>query len=156
VALEEAPLERYREVLDVNTLSQIHMAKVLIAHAIRLEQHINLLFLTSIVGPRGFSDLSTYACSKSALEGFVRSTAVEFARKKVQINCLAPGFVKSSYHSDFVRRQPELHRWTLERTPMGRWGTCHEVARVIAFLTSRSNSYMTGTVIYCDGGWVSA
>ena len=156
ISINAASTERYRQVLDLNTLSQIQMAKFLIDHSLEHALPLNLLFLTSIVGPRGFSDLSTYACSKSALEGFVRSAAVEYARRKIVINCLAPGFVKSSYHKEFTKSQPELHRWTLERTPMGRWGTCHEIAHLIAFLVSKQNSYMTGTTVYCDGGWTSA
>jgi NAD(P)-dependent dehydrogenase (short-subunit alcohol dehydrogenase family) len=156
VSMSEASMDRFSQVLNVNTLPQIQMAKFLIDNAIERSRPLNLLFLTSIVGPRGFSGLSTYACSKSALEGFVRSAAVEYARRKILINCLAPGFVKSSYHRDFTKSQPELHEWTLSRTPLGRWGTCHEVAHLIAFLVSKQNSYMTGTTVYCDGGWTSA
>lgn len=156
ISMNEASIERYRQVLDVNTISQIQLAQVLINHSLEQSLPLNLLFLTSIVGPRGFSDLSTYACSKSALEGFVRSAAVEYARRKILINCLAPGYVKSSYHKDFTKSQPELHQWTLGRTPMGRWGTCHEIAHLIAFLVSKLNSYMTGATVYCDGGWTSA
>jgi len=156
ISISAATMDRYRQVLDMNTLSQTQMAKFLIDHSLERSLPLNLLFITSIVGPRGFSDLSTYACSKSALEGFVRSAAVEYARRKIIINCLAPGFVKSSYHKEFTKSQPELHQWTLERTPMGRWGTCHKVANLIAFLVSKQNSYMTGTTVYCDGGWTSA
>jgi 2-deoxy-D-gluconate 3-dehydrogenase len=156
MSIENASIDLYREVLEVNTISQIKMAHVLIKLAIERQDPLNLLFLTSIVGPRGFSDLSTYACSKSGLEGFVRSAAVEYAKHQIQINCLAPGFIKSSYHKNFVTNQSALHQWTLERTPMGRWGTCSEVAHLIAFLISRRNSYMTGNTIYCDGGWTSA
>ena len=156
ISMNTASIERYRQVLDINTLSQIQMAKFLIGHSLERSLPLNLLFLTSVVGPRGFSDLSTYACSKSALEGFVRSAAVEYARRKIVINCLAPGFVKSSYHKEFTKSQPELHQWTLGRTPMGRWGTCHEIAHLIAFLVSKQNSYMTGSTVYCDGGWTSA
>lgn len=156
IPINAASIDRYREVIDVNTLPQIQMAKVLIDHSLEQGHPLKLLFLTSIVGPRGFSDLSTYACSKSALEGFTRSAAVEYARSNIQINCIAPGFIKSSYHKEFARSQPELHKWTLERTPMRRWGTCHEIAHLIAFLVSKHNSYMTGATVYCDGGWTSA
>lgn len=156
ISINDASIERYQHVLDLNTLAQIQMAKLLIEHSLEHSLPLHLLFLTSIVGPRGFSNLSTYACSKSALEGFVRSAAVEYAQKKILINCLAPGFVKSSYHKDFIKSQPQLHEWTLARTPMGRWGTCQEIAHLAAFLISRQNSYMTGTTVYCDGGWTSA
>jgi NAD(P)-dependent dehydrogenase (short-subunit alcohol dehydrogenase family) len=156
VSVKDAEIQRYRDVIEINTVSQVLMAKVMIEAAIQRSHHLNLLYVTSIVGPRGFEDLTTYACSKSALEGFVRSAAVEHAKQGIRINCIAPGFVRSSYHQDFARKRKDLHQWTLERTPMGRWGTCHEIAHLACFLVSKANSYMTGTTVYCDGGWSAA
>ena len=101
------------------------------------------------------TELSTSAVSKSALEGFVKSAAVELAKENVQINCLSPGFVDSSYSSDFKLNKKELYKWTLEQTPMGRWGSCEEIAKFISFLISKENSYMTGSILYCDGGWTA-
>jgi len=147
--------EIFMEVLDVNCLSVIQWAKQLIKRADRLAHPLNILVVTSIVGPRGFADLSPYATSKGALEGFVRSLAVEYAQKNVQINAIAPGFVASSYATAFKVNKPELYEWTLRQTPMGRWGSCEEVAKVSSFLLSPDNTYMTGAVIPCDGGWMS-
>ena len=155
-SVEESSLELYSKVFGVNTLAQIHLSKLLIENSLALDAPLKLLYLTSIVGPRGFTDLSTYACSKSALEGFVRSLAVEYARSKILVNCVAPGFVKSSYYKSFKDNNPQLHAWTLERTPIGRWGSCHEIAKLISFLISDENSYMTGATIFCDGGWSAA
>jgi NAD(P)-dependent dehydrogenase (short-subunit alcohol dehydrogenase family) len=59
--------------------------------------------ITSIVGPRGFSELSNYATSKGALEAFSKSVAIEYAKKNVRINCVAPGFIKTSYFEKFPR-----------------------------------------------------
>jgi NAD(P)-dependent dehydrogenase (short-subunit alcohol dehydrogenase family) len=154
--LDQASIEDYLEIYKVNTLSQIDIGKQLIESACSRRARLNLLFLTSIVGPSGFSDLSVYASSKSALEGFVRSIAVEYARRGIIANCLAPGFVRSSYFNDFKRRRSELYDWTLSRTPMGRWGSCHEIASIIQFLVSEKNTYMTGSVVFSDGGWSSS
>ena len=147
--------EIFMDVLNVNCLSVIQWTKNLIKRADRLAHSLNILVVTSIVGPRGFADLSPYATSKGALEGFVRSLAVEYAQKGLQINAIAPGFVSSSYADSFKRNRPELYEWTLRQTPMGRWGSCEEVAKVSSFLLSPDNTYMTGSVIPCDGGWMS-
>ena len=147
--------EIFLEVLNVNCLSVIEWTKHLISRADRLAHDLNILVVTSIVGPRGFADLSPYATSKGALEGFVRSIAVEYAQKGVQINAVAPGFVASSYAESFRSNRPELYEWTLRQTPMGRWGSCEEVAKLSSFLIGPDNTYMTGSVIPCDGGWMS-
>ena len=155
VVLEDAEMSLFSDVLSVNFLSQVKWAKACIGRAVRLDHRLSILAVSSIVGSRGFSGLTTYAASKSALEGFVRSAAVEFATKNVQINAIAPGFVESSYASDFRLNRPELYRWTLDQTPMRRWGRCSEVAELASFLVSPANSYMTGSVIPCDGGWTA-
>ena len=151
----ESELDLYKSILEVNTIANINIAKLLIQNNIEKKKKLNLLFISSIVGSRGFNELTTYAVSKSALEGFMKSAAIEYAKKNIQINCVAPGFVESSYASNFKHSKPELYEWTIEQTPMGRWGTCDEIADVAIFAVSKINSYMTGTVIYCDGGWTA-
>ena len=154
-SIELSSLEVYRNIFEVNTIGNINIAKKLISSSKKENKHLNILFISSIVGARGFSELSTYAVSKSALEGFVKSAAIELAKEKVQLNCLSPGFVNSSYSDDFQLNKKDLYKWTIEQTPMGRWGSCEEIANFISFLISKENSYMTGTVLYCDGGWTA-
>ncbi len=151
----DSGIDLYKSILEVNALSNINLAKLLIQNSINKKKKLNMLFVSSIVGSRGFDELSTYAVSKSALEGFMKSAAIEYAKKNIQINCIAPGFVESSYASDFMNSKPDLYKWTIEQTPMGRWGTCDEIADVAIFLVSEKNSFMTGSVIYCDGGWTA-
>ena len=69
-------MEVYRNVLEINTISNINIAKKLIAISLDNRSACNILFVSSIVGTRGFDELSTYAVSKSALEGFMISAAV--------------------------------------------------------------------------------
>ena len=61
----------------------------------------------------------------------------------------------SSFAQDFEVQKPELHRFTLERTPMKRWGEPEEVVHFIAFLLSDLSSYATGGVYPVDGGWTA-
>ena len=153
--LLESNLDLYRKVFEINTISNINIAKKLIKINLAAQSSCNILFISSIVGSRGFDELSTYAVSKSALEGFMRSAAIEYAKEKIQLNCLAPGFVESSYSEDFKKNKTDLYDWTIAQTPMGRWGKCEEIAEMVSFLISEQNSYMTGSVIYTDGGWTA-
>ena len=155
LSLNKSSINLYKSILENNTIANINIAKELINYSTKLGQKCNILFISSIVGSRGFDELSTYAVSKSALEGFMKSAAIEFAQKNIQLNCLAPGFVKSSYAEAFKRDKKDLYDWTISQTPMGRWGTCEEIADLALFLISEKNSFMTGSVIYSDGGWTA-
>lgn len=115
---------------------------------------LKIVSLTSIVGPRGFKDLSIYASSKGALEAGMRSLAIEFA-SSARVNCVAPGFVETSYAESFKKNKKRLYKWTIDNTPMKRWGKPSEIANVVKFLVSNDSSYITGTTIYVDGGWTA-
>lgn len=155
VKIEECDLELYRKLLEVNTISQINLAKKFSEISLKLQKSLNILMISSIVGLRGFNELSSYAVSKAALEGFIKSSAVEWAKDNIRVNGLAPGFVESSYAESFKKNKNSLYEWTLDQIPMKRWGTCEEIANIIKFLVSNINSYMTGTIVYCDGGWTA-
>ena len=153
--VKDSSLDLYNSIFAVNTLANINIVKFLITSNIRYNKKLNILLLSSIVGGRGFEGLSSYAVSKSALEGFMKSVAVEYGKNNIQINCIAPGFIESSYAKEFKSTNNDLYNWTIDQTPMGRWGTCDEIAELSLFAVSEKNSYMTGSVMYCDGGWTA-
>ena len=100
-----------------------------------------------------FKQLSGYALSKSGLIGLTKSLAIEFSDKKIRVNSISPGFIKSSYATKFKKKLPNLYKYTLKRTPLNRWGTCEEVADLILFLLSNNSLYINGNNIFIDGGW---
>jgi len=111
-----------------------------------------IINMSSVAGTNGLPELSSYVTSKAAIVGLTKSLALEYAKNNIQINALAPGFCKTSYYDNF-RKKSDLYDFTLERTPMGRWGESEEVANVCLFLASDLSSYITGDVINVDGGW---
>ena len=99
------------------------------------------------------ADLSAYISSKAGIVGLTKSLAIEFSRDNINVNALAPAFCKTSYYQGSVENQKDLYEFTLERTPMGRWGENKEVSDVCVFLSSEMSNYVTGQVIHVDGGW---
>jgi 3-oxoacyl-[acyl-carrier protein] reductase len=89
-----------------------------------------------------------FAASKSAIMGFTRSLAVSLA-PSVRVNCIAPGWIRTKWGdqaSDIWQQR------VLRETPLKRWGTPEDIAVVARFLVSREASYLTGQVIYVNGG----
>ncbi len=113
----------------------------------------SIINISSIVGPFGFRQLSGYALSKSGLIGLTKSLAIEFSDRKVRVNSISPGFIKSSYAIKFKKKLPNIYKYTLQRTPLKRWGSCEEVADLILFLLSNNSLYINGNNIFIDGGW---
>jgi 3-oxoacyl-[acyl-carrier protein] reductase len=101
----------------------------------------------------GNAGQSNYAASKAGIIGFTKSVAKEFAAKGVTVNAVAPGFIDTAMTSVLPEDvQDEMRRMI----PLGRFGTGGDVANVVLFLVSDLGSYVTGQVINCDGGMVTA
>jgi len=116
------------------------------------QQHGKIINMSSVAGVSGLPELSAYVTSKAAIIGLTKSLALEYAQNNIQINALAPGFCKTSYFENFQKKS-DLYDFTIERTPMRRWGEGSEVADTCLFLASELSSYVTGDVINVDGGW---
>jgi 3-oxoacyl-[acyl-carrier protein] reductase len=153
IELNKLDNKKITEVLNINLIAPINLTKNLLRN-INNKYPISIVMVTSIVGNRGFASLSNYASSKGALESFSKSVAIEYAKKNVRINCVAPGFIKTSYFKAFKKRT-NLYKWTKSKIPMGRWGNPSEVTPLIEFLISQKSSYITGTTIFVDGGWTA-
>ena len=113
----------------------------------------NVVYISSIVGQLGFTDLDDYGATKAACDSLIRSLASR--HREARFNSIAPGFTKSSYAEAFKKNQKELHEWTLNRARMQRWGECQEVAKVVEFLCSDNSSFITGQILNVDGGWTT-
>lgn len=111
--------------------------------------------LCSIAGQGGIPTRNAYGAAKAAIASLTRSMACEWARAGVRVNAVAPGYVATEL-VDTLARNGQLDRAAIERrTPLGRLAEPDEIAAAIAFLASDAASYITGTVLNVDGGWLA-
>ena len=111
----------------------------------------SVVIVSSIGGLRGSGVLGAYGISKAADFQLARSLAVEWGPKNIRINCIAPGLVKTDFARALWEDEKNL-KPRLATTPLRRIGEPDEIGGIVAFLASRSASFMTGSVIVADGG----
>ena len=148
---EEITLEEFSLILNVNVVSIFMLCKAVMPTMVE-QKAGKIINISSVVGTLGLPELSAYATSKAAIIGLTKALSVEYGVSNIQVNALAPGFCKTSYFENF-KQKSELYDFTIERTPMRRWGESEEVANSCLFLASSLSSYVTGDVINVDGGW---
>lgn len=136
------------DVIGTNLKGTVLCAKIVSRYMIR--QHFGrIVNLSSVVGQTGNVGQSLYAASKAGIIGFTKSLAREVASRHVTVNAVAPGFIES----DMTAKLPEKLREEFLRTiPLGRFGTCEEVAEMIVFLAGEKAGYITGQVFNVNGG----
>ena len=139
-----------RELFEINFFSIFKLSQIFIKN-LNKDEKGSIINIGSIVGSFGFNELSGYASSKKALEGLTKCLAVEFAKKNININCINPGFTKTSYFKNFKKKT--LYKWTLNKISMKRWAQSNEISKLIIFLSSDDASYINGETINIDGGW---
>ncbi len=141
----------WQSVMNVNIGSVMLMSKAVIPYMIDNNQG-RIINISSIVGTLGLPELSAYATSKGAIISLTKTLALEFAEFNINVNAIAPGFCKTSYSENF-KENSELYDFTIERTPMKRWGEPKDIANACLYLASDLSVYVTGEVLNVDGGW---
>jgi gluconate 5-dehydrogenase len=97
-------------------------------------------------------ELAAYAASKAAVQSLTRTFAATLGPRSIRVNAVAPGYLDSPLNADRLAH-PERSAAVLGRTPLGRWGQPADVADAVCFLASDRAGFITGQVIYVDGGF---
>jgi len=97
---------------------------------------------------------SVYAATKAAIVQLARVAAAEYGKYNIRVNIIAPGVVNTPFVQQ-IKRDPEWYRAYAEKTILKRWADPMEIASVAVFLAMPASSYITGSVIYVDGGWTA-
>lgn len=140
--------EDVSSVIGVNLEGTMLMTKALLPFFMRRRSG-RIVNLSSVVGLSGNVGQANYAASKAGVIGFTKSIALEYARKGITCNAVAPGFIGTDMTAKMTDAAKEK---VLGSIAMKRMGTCEEVADLIGFLVCDQSRYITGQVIAIDGG----
>lgn len=123
-----------------------------VARIMRAQEYGKIVNVTSVHGIRSEFGISNYASSKAGLIGFTRSAAVELGPRNVNVNAVAPGYIRTTRLTDGV--PSEILDRAREQAVLGRLGDPQDVAGVVVFLCSEAARHITGAVIPVDGGYL--
>lgn len=140
--------EEWDSVLAVNLKGVFNCTKAV--SRVMLKQHSGkIINIASVVGLLGNPGQANYSASKGGVIALTKTCAREFAKRNINVNAIAPGFIKTAMTE---KLDPKVKETLLEQIPMGRLGEPEEVAKLVLFLCSEEANYITGQVISLDGG----
>jgi len=148
------PEEEWTSILDTNLTGTLRACQVFGKHMLDrgYGRIINIASLNSFVA---LSEVAAYAASKAGVASLTRSLAVEWSRKGVTVNAIAPGVFRTDLNAQLLDSTPRGQE-LLMRTPMGRFGKTEELIGAAVYLASDSASFVTGQSLIVDGGFLAS
>lgn len=142
--------EDWDQVMEVNVKSCYNTCKALTRQMLKARKGV-IINISSVIGLIGNAGQANYAASKSAIIGFTKSLAKEFAPRNIRVNCIAPGFIETKMTDVMTEQQRHA---ILSTIPMERMGKPEDIAHAALFLASPWSEYVTGHVLTVAGGMV--
>lgn len=150
VEIEEEDFDR---VIETN-LKGIFLVAQAVGKEMVKQKKGKIINISSIMGGVGFPWLASYCSSKGGINQLTKVLALEWAPYNVNVNAIAPAYIHTPMTSGWLSDQ-ERYQTIIDSTPLGRMGELEDLAGPVVFLASEASNYLTGHVLYVDGGWMA-
>ena len=145
-------IEEWKKVIDVNLTSTFLISKYAIKKMLKYKKG-KIINISSVVGHTGNLGQANYTASKAGIIAMSKSLAIEYAKKNININCISPGFIKTSMTDKIDQKYKEQ---IISKIPSGRLGEASDVANAVLFLASNQSDYINGETLHVNGGMYMA
>ena len=155
--IRRAPLLEYKDedweaVMNIN-LNAVYYLSRKVAKVMVEQGHGKIINIASMLSFQGGKFVPPYTASKHGVVGITRAFANELAMHNVQINAIAPGYIKTANTAP-IRADEKRNAEILGRIPAEKWGEVSDLMGTVVFLSSKASDYINGHVIAVDGGWL--
>jgi gluconate 5-dehydrogenase len=150
----ELSLADWNDVLAVNATAIFELSRCFARGLIALERKGKIINIASLMTAAARRGVSAYTASKGAVGQLTKALAVDWAPHGILVNAIAPGYVATELNEPLIA-DAAFDEWVKKRCPLGRWATPEDIAWPVVFLASPAADFITGQIIYVDGGWMS-
>lgn len=148
--LHQFPEDTWRELMATNLDSVFYVAKA-VANAMIPREKGAIVNICSVQSELGRPSIAPYTASKGAVKMLTKGMAIDWGKHGIRVNGLGPGYFRTELNKALVADET-FSKWLTSRTPLGRWGEVDELVGACLFLVSPAASFVTGHVLYVDGG----
>ena len=148
--LEEFPYEAWRQLMRAN-LDSLFIVGQAVARQMISRNEGRIINICSVQSEVGRPGIAPYAASKGAAKMLTKGMAIDWGKYGIRVNGIGPGYFRTDLNRALVDDE-RFSAWLTGRTPLGRWGAVEELVGAAIFLASPASSFVTGHVLYVDGG----
>ena len=141
-----------KAVIDTNITGTMQVTQAVIPHMMR-KRSGSIINISSVSAEKGGRGQTNYAASKGAINAFTKSLAVELAKRKINVNAVAPGVIETEMSAQVRDLAGDK---VLDEILLKRYGQTNDIAHAVLFLASPFASYITGEILHVDGGFKMA
>jgi len=152
-AAEDFPIEDWDRVVDVN-LRSVWLFSQKVGRVMIGQGKGSIITTASLTSEIGVPLIPAYSASKGAVRQLTKALAVEWARYGIRVNAIGPGYFRTAL-TEPLQRDEERNAIVMNRVAIKRWGEPKDLKGAVVYLASDASSYVTGQVLYVDGGWLA-
>jgi 2-deoxy-D-gluconate 3-dehydrogenase len=157
--IRRTPSEDYAEkdwdeVLNINLKGPFFLCQAVAKVMISQKRKGKIINTSSLLSVQGGKQVPAYAASKGGVNQVTKTMANDWAKYNILVNAIGPGWTRTEL-TEALQNDKERNAEILSRIPLGRWADPEEYAGIAVFLASDASDYITGQIIFVDGGWLS-
>ncbi|MFH1718788.1 MAG: glucose 1-dehydrogenase [Planctomycetota bacterium] len=153
-AAEDVDIETWNRVIQVNLTSVLMLSQAFCRHRKQAGKAGRIINIGSLTCHAARPTTAAYGSSKSGLLMLTKTLAVEWAKYNINVNAIGPGYIATEL-TEPLQTDEDFNRWVLTKTPLARWGQPEDLAGTAVLLASSAGDFITGQIIYVDGGWLA-
>ncbi|MEO6397883.1 MAG: glucose 1-dehydrogenase [Tepidiformaceae bacterium] len=150
-------MKRMRSVIELDLVATVNGCRLAGEQMLKQESRGTIINVSSILGKVGSEfRAAAYHAAKGGVDALTRVLAIEYAREGIRVNAIAPSYFDGTELMDKVfESAPSTREYSISRTPMGRLGQPEDLEGAVVFLASDAARFITGHILYVDGGWTA-
>ena len=154
IPAEDVDTKTWNRVIELNLTATFVMSQAFFRHRRRAGKGGKIINIGSLLCHGARPTNAPYASSKGGLLMLTKSLAVEWAKYNINVNAIGPGYITTEL-TEPLWSDENFNKWVLSKTPLARWGRPEDLVGTAVLLASGAGDFITGQIVYVDGGWLA-
>lgn len=151
---EDIDLKEWNKIIELNLTAVLAISQAFCHHRKQCKKPGKIINIGSLMCHGARATTAAYAGSKGGLLMLTKTLAVEWAKYNINVNLIGPGYIATDLTAP-LQADKNFNNWVISKTPLGRWGRPEDLVGTAVLLASNAGDFITGQIIYIDGGWLA-